>query len=200
MNERILKVRTTLGLSQERFGNIVGISRSAVSNMESGRYNVTDTLCILICKEFNVNETWLFSGEGEMFNEVNDNEFERLADELGMTPKIKALCRIYFDSSNEKKEAFEYYLDKFVEECKNTAAKPPNEEQVTTSPQDPILQRLAELESEIKQQTAEITKIKAENELLKKELDEMDANAAMDAITKSNMANMGRALKTQSTQ
>lgn len=70
MNERIKVLRKFLKISQEEFGNRVGISKSAVSNMESGRYNATDSMIKLICKEFNINEDWLRHGEGEMESDL----------------------------------------------------------------------------------------------------------------------------------
>lgn len=70
MNERIKVLRKFLKISQEEFGNRIGISKSAVSNMESGRYNATDSMIKLICKEFNINEDWLRCGEGEMILEI----------------------------------------------------------------------------------------------------------------------------------
>ena len=67
MNERILILRKALKLSQEKFGERLGVTKSAVSKMELGTYNITDTILRLISKEFNVSYDWLVSGSGEMF-------------------------------------------------------------------------------------------------------------------------------------
>lgn len=64
MNERIKKVRLEHGLSQEEFGKKIGIRRSSVSLLESGKNTPADRTVKLICQEFNVNEQWLRTGEG----------------------------------------------------------------------------------------------------------------------------------------
>lgn len=76
MKERMFNLRKKLGLGQEEFGRRIGITRSSVSGFESGRRNPSDQTIISICREFNVNETWLRTGEGEMFVEME------LEDEL----------------------------------------------------------------------------------------------------------------------
>ncbi|MBD5465881.1 MAG: helix-turn-helix transcriptional regulator [Lachnospiraceae bacterium] len=37
MNERIKELRTILGLSAEKFGSRVGVTRSAISRIENGK-------------------------------------------------------------------------------------------------------------------------------------------------------------------
>lgn len=71
MNERIKQIRKKSGLSQDDFGNAIGITRSSVSLLESGRNNPSEQTIRLICTEFNVNEEWLRTGEGEMFNDMD---------------------------------------------------------------------------------------------------------------------------------
>ena len=64
VNNRIKELRLNLGLSQEAFGKQIKIGRSSVSKLESGENNPSDQTISLICKEFNVNEDWLRTGEG----------------------------------------------------------------------------------------------------------------------------------------
>ena len=74
MNERIKELRTMLGLSTEKFGARVGVTRSAISRIENGVVNVTEQMQKSICREFNVNEEWLRNGTGEMFNNLSQDE------------------------------------------------------------------------------------------------------------------------------
>ncbi len=67
MNERIKILRKELGLSGEKFGERLGIKKAAISKIENRENNVTEQMFKLICREFNVNEDWLRTGEGEMF-------------------------------------------------------------------------------------------------------------------------------------
>lgn len=64
MNERFKKVRKTLGLTQSAFGKSLGISNTAISKIEKGENNVSESNIISICREFGVNEEWLRTGVG----------------------------------------------------------------------------------------------------------------------------------------
>ena len=72
--ERIREVRKTLGLTLEKFGEKIGMKKNSVSQLENGKNSVTEQVIKLICREYNVDPTWLTTGEGEMFVE-SDNEF-----------------------------------------------------------------------------------------------------------------------------
>ena len=67
-------LRKRLKLSQEEFGSRLGVGKSAISYLESGRSKLTEQMIILICKEFNVNENWLRTGDGEMFVELTEQQ------------------------------------------------------------------------------------------------------------------------------
>ena len=73
-NERIKDLRKALGLTQERFGERVGLKKSAISQIESGVNGVTDQLRLAVFRESNVNEDWLSTGEGSMFVELDEDE------------------------------------------------------------------------------------------------------------------------------
>lgn len=87
MNERIKEVRKSLGLTQQEFADRIGVKRNTVATYEGGRNIPIDSVVSLICKEFNVNEEWLRTGEGEMFQDLSQGELaarvvgEALADD-----------------------------------------------------------------------------------------------------------------------
>lgn len=68
MNERIKELRKSLGLTQLEFGEQVGVKANTIGNYEIGLRTPSDAVIRAICREFNVNENWLRTGEGEMFN------------------------------------------------------------------------------------------------------------------------------------
>lgn len=74
MNDRIKKLRQALGLSQDEFGRRLGVTRGAVTNIELNKVDPKPLFVDLICREFNVNETWLRTGEGEMFVQLSSSE------------------------------------------------------------------------------------------------------------------------------
>lgn len=67
MNERIRELRKALGLTLEKFGESLGVGKTAISKIENGDRNVTDQMQKSICREFNVSTYWLLYGTGEMF-------------------------------------------------------------------------------------------------------------------------------------
>lgn len=73
-NERIKELRKTLGLTQEKFGERVGVKKNTISQIENGVNGVTDQIRLSVCREFNVNEDWLRTGEGSMFSESDEDE------------------------------------------------------------------------------------------------------------------------------
>ncbi|GMQ56753.1 hypothetical protein AN1V17_11470 [Vallitalea sediminicola] len=72
MKERLLLLRKTLKLNQEKFGSKIELSPASISALEKGMRSITDRTIKLICTEYNVNEDWLRYGTEEMFNTSND--------------------------------------------------------------------------------------------------------------------------------
>lgn len=115
MKERIKQLRKALGMTQQRFADAIGVRQNTVAQYEIGRNEPIDSVVNLICKEFNVNETWLRTGEGDMFvapsefsldeyakaNKLTDLEYELLRGLLGLDPKTrKAVCDVFFSAMN----------------------------------------------------------------------------------------------------
>lgn len=74
MNKRIRTLRRTLDLTQQDFAQRIGTTQNAVASYETGRRNPSSSVVNNICKEFHVNETWLRTGDGTMFQEVSRDE------------------------------------------------------------------------------------------------------------------------------
>ena len=67
MRERLKELRKALGLTQQEFADRIGISRGNIATYETREGSPGSSVVNLICREFSVNETWLRTGEGEMF-------------------------------------------------------------------------------------------------------------------------------------
>lgn len=68
-------VRDKAQLTMEQFGNrIGGVSKSTISNIENDNRNLTEHMLKSICREFDVNEKWLKSGEGDMPRKLSEEE------------------------------------------------------------------------------------------------------------------------------
>lgn len=71
MKDRIKKLRKELELNQTDFGEKIGVKQTTVAGYENGARQPIDAVINSICREFNVNEEWLRSGNGEMFKHLN---------------------------------------------------------------------------------------------------------------------------------
>ena len=80
IRDRIKEIRTTIGLSQAKFAERIAVAASLISEVEGGVRAINERAIRLIIAEFNVNESWLRTGQGSMFNdEVNASVSESVA-------------------------------------------------------------------------------------------------------------------------
>ena len=68
MRSRLKELRKKLRLTQAEFGYNLGLARNTIAQYESGRIIPSNSVILSICKAYNVSESWLLTGEGEMFN------------------------------------------------------------------------------------------------------------------------------------
>lgn len=106
MNGRVKELRKELGLSGEKFGEKLGVKRSAISDIETGRNNLTDQMLKAICREFNVNEEWLRFGIGTMFVEDSDSIIDKILSEMPLDELSQTILRAYIEMDVKKREAF----------------------------------------------------------------------------------------------
>lgn len=89
--ERVKQVRSYFHLTLEKFGDKLGVTKVAISNIEKGNRNLTTQMAKAICKQFNVDYIWLTTGKGDMFLE-EDEEVELmhyLEEILNTYPNLK---------------------------------------------------------------------------------------------------------------
>jgi transcriptional regulator with XRE-family HTH domain len=78
VNRRIKQVREALKLSQVQFSRVISLSSGYLAGVEVEKRKANDRIIKLICSSFNVNETWLKTGDGEMFSLNPDEECTKL--------------------------------------------------------------------------------------------------------------------------
>ena len=99
INDRIAKCIDASGLTKSAFAEKINVGQPFISQLYSGKKNPSDRTISDICREFNVNEIWLRTGEGEMFIQMDkDEEFDRLCTEIQMSDDefIKDIMRKYW--------------------------------------------------------------------------------------------------------
>ena len=72
--ERVKEVRKFKKMSMEQFGERLGVQKSAISKIEKGDRSLTEQMLKAICREFNINEEWLRTGDGEMPQKLSEDE------------------------------------------------------------------------------------------------------------------------------
>jgi transcriptional regulator with XRE-family HTH domain len=122
LNTRIKQLRKTLNLTMEEFGKRLGVTRTAISNIESGNRNVTEQMFKSVCREFKVTEDWLRTGEGEMFVSLpEEDEFAAYVEDLladdgenELYNIIKAVMKTYQELSPKSQETLRDISAKLV--------------------------------------------------------------------------------------
>ena len=123
-NERIKEVRKSLCLTLEKFGERIGLKKSAVSLIENGKNSVTDANVKAICREFGVDYIWLTTGDGEMFVDTDDDFIERIDRIMaGEDDARKNLFKFMLELSDEDIEALDRLMKKAIEFTQNNKEK-----------------------------------------------------------------------------
>ena len=82
INDRVHELRkNVLALTLEEFGKRLGVQKSAISKIETGKVAVSDQMFKSICREFHVSESWLRYGIGDPFEDrPNDDVIREFVD------------------------------------------------------------------------------------------------------------------------
>ena len=113
--ERIKDVRNSLGLTLEKFGEKLGVTKTAISRIEKGERSLTEQMTKSICREFSVDYMWLTTGEGEMFVESDDDFFERIDRIMaGENESRKNMIKTLLYASDADIEAFARLVDYYI--------------------------------------------------------------------------------------
>lgn len=117
MHNRIKAIRTSANLTQQEFADKLGIKRGTIANYELGRNEPIDAVITLICREFDVSENWLRTGEGDM--RIPRSRDEEIADMVGKaltgsSEFKKAVIRMICTRNESELDALEKMLTQLV--------------------------------------------------------------------------------------
>lgn len=93
--ERVLEIRKALSLTMDKFGEKLGVQKSAISKIEKDRVNLSDQMVKLICREYNVNYDWLMDGEGEMFSDLPQTVLDELCSQYELDDLDRFIVELY---------------------------------------------------------------------------------------------------------
>ncbi len=110
-NERVNHLRKSeFNMTLEEFGRRIQMTKGAVSRMEKGDRVVSERTIKIICSEFNVNEHWIRTGEGEMFIESDESIIAELAMEYHLDDFDKAFITHYLQLNSADRKKFKDYI------------------------------------------------------------------------------------------
>ena len=112
--ERVNEVRKSLGLTLEKFGEKLGVTKTTISRIEKGVNNLTDQRAISICREYNVNYDYLMYGEGEMFDDLPQTIVDELCAQYDLNDFDKALVEMYVSLPAGSRERIKEYMKQLV--------------------------------------------------------------------------------------
>lgn len=137
INSRIRLLRKEKGWTQKSLAALLGITQSGVSFMEQDGSTVSDqtikTLC-LACP--GLSETWLRTGEGEMYSQAELFSLDRFLQERGASDLELSIVKAYFELDPAIRRAV---LDHF----RSRLAVDPDEAEAEAVKQEYLLQKRA---------------------------------------------------------
>lgn len=104
-------------MSQTDFGERIGAKQTTIAGYETGIRSPSDVVIMSICREFKVNETWLRTGEGQMFAAMNQDErlMKALADiTIAGDNVINSIVIAYTEMTEDKKQVLREMVDKML--------------------------------------------------------------------------------------
>lgn len=112
IGERIKTLRKELGLTLEKLGEKLGVTKSSLSMIENGKANPGEQTILLVCREFNVNEEWLRNGTGEMFNTSSGNQaLDELRKEFNLDDFSIKLIKAFSELTDEQRASVKNLIE-----------------------------------------------------------------------------------------
>lgn len=117
INERIAWCIKDAGIKKAKFARRLNLSQPFVSELCSGKNNPSDRTIADICREFNISELWLRTGEGEPhIQKDEDEEFLEVMERIHMSDDdlIKRIIKAYWLMDDDEKAAIRKLIDGFT--------------------------------------------------------------------------------------
>lgn len=114
INNRIAWCVKDSGLTKTDFAARINISQSFISRLVSGEKLPSDRTIADICREFNISEVWLRTGEGEPHMERDkDEEFLEIMEKTNISDDdlIKRIIKAYCFLDDDEKAAVKKMID-----------------------------------------------------------------------------------------
>ena len=119
VGNRVKTVRKALGIGQEKFGNQIGISKVAISDIENEKTSLTERNARSICREFNIDYFWLTEGTGEMFIEFPNVAIDMIVNDYKLDETDRIFIETYLNASADERKYLKSFLQTFAKNLEN---------------------------------------------------------------------------------
>ena len=135
INERIARCIVITGLTKTAFAKRINLSQPHISKITLGDSVPSDRTILDICREFNISETWLRTGEGEMFTNTPETLAEKLSREYGLDNLGRQIMAAYLKLDEQDRLSVGRLIQNIIDErtaqasasAAETPANPPRE-------------------------------------------------------------------------
>lgn len=108
--ERVRKIRKELGLTLEKFGEKLGVRKTAIFKIEKGEVSLTEQMTKSICREYHVNYDYLIYGDGEMFDDLPQTLIDELCVQYELDGLEKSIIESYLSLNSSEREAIKNFV------------------------------------------------------------------------------------------
>ena len=123
--ERVKEIRRSLKLTLEKFGERLGVGKTAISKIEKGENNLSSQMMKAICNEYRVNYEYLESGVGEMFSDVPQTVVDELCAQYDLDDFDRIMLQEYLKLDESSRNVLKAYIRSIMKrvESDDTQAK-----------------------------------------------------------------------------
>ena len=135
--ERVREIRKTLGLTLEKFGERLGVGKTAISKIEKGENKLTTQMLKSICSEYRVNYKYLESGIGDPFSDVPRDTVDALCQEFHLDAFDKAIIEEYLRMDERSRRIVKEYIRRIA---RNVVCEGPSINEEVAAYRDELLE------------------------------------------------------------
>lgn len=172
LGERVKAIRKEKGLTQQEFGDLIGIKRNSVALIEGGR-STSDQTVNSICRVFNVREEWLRDGTGPVYAAPEPEPLDVLLKSREIPREdlsvVKSVVRAFLELEKPSRDA----VIQFVQSCAEKLNAPADDAPASDAA---LAEKVAALEKQNRELLARLEAIEKED--AEKKPEEAETGAA----------------------
>lgn len=189
--ERIKKLRKDVDLTQQKFADRLGMKQNTVATYEMGRTNPSDAVIKSICREFNVSEAWLRTGDGDPFLPPPRDTLDVLTKEYDLSHNARILVEEFVGLKPEMQQVFIDFARKVAASFHSESTVPATQQKQETD----LAAQVAKLERQNQELAAEIIAMREQEMKVPQEMTDEELRAELDRqlLEEKNQAEKGAA-------